>query len=386
MRGVIDKSLFAAGLVVLVAATAYFNGIDGDFVFDDIPLVSTDEFYSDPGTSTMDCWSRSYWRDGMDIGQYRPVTLFSFLLNVRLAGMSSSWFRFVNLLLHIAVSLLVLKLATRLGLNRETAIFAALLFAAHPLHSEAVIPATGRAELLCAAFILLGLIAYSKIPIFPSRARKFEGDAISFATMKTTALTLTPPLFFILACWSKENGVVLLPLCILYDVCFRRKHDGLTKNIFSTSDNNTGGEPTTTPTGVFHPSESENSKTPFTLVSFLKNYAGFAVALAILAVSRLAATGSVIPKLAGRDIFIDNPICNAPTGVRILTAFHVQGMALLKFVWPATLSHDYSFARITPVSSIFDPLAIFAVFSLLVLPFAIFRFLTGPARPAFLFL
>ncbi|MCK5843674.1 MAG: tetratricopeptide repeat protein, partial [Victivallales bacterium] len=115
-------------------------------------------------------------------------------------------------------------------------------------------------------------------------------------------------------------------------------------------------------------------------------YAGLAVALAIVAWSRLAVTGTLIPKLSGRGIFIDNPICDATFGIRLLTAFHVQGLALAKFFWPAKLAHDYSFAQITPISSILDPLAVFAVLSFLVLPLAILPFLAKSARSAAVFL
>jgi hypothetical protein len=373
----IDKHLLAAGLVVLVAFSAYFNGLDGDFAFDDIPLLSTDEFYADSGTSTIDCWSRCYWRKGMDIGQYRPVTLLSFLWNARLAGMSSPVFRIVNLLLHILVALLILKIAPRVGLDRGTAIFAALLFAAHPLHSEAVIPATGRAELLCAVFTLLGLLAHVKFSAFA--VDESIGDA-RFAAMKTTARHLAAPLFFILACWSKENGVVLLPLCALYDLCFRLRL------CYSSKEKRGGDDSPSISNGDSLPSAGEPSKKNSILSAVLRNYAGFALALAILAATRLAVTGTVIPKLTGRDLFVDNPVCDAAPWIRILTAFHVQGLALLKFFWPATLSHDYSFAQITPVTSFLDPLAVFATLSLLVLPPVVISLLGKKTRPTACFL
>ena len=357
----IDKSLIAPALVSLVVVLSYSNGVNGDFVFDDIPLISTDEFYSNPSTSLLDCWKRCYWRKGMDIGQYRPITLLSFLWNARAAGLYSPAFRLVNLLLHILVALLVLKLAPRLGLSSESAIFAALLFAAHPLHSEAVIPATGRAELLCAIFVLLGLLAHVE-----SRENRATDSAPS--KLKTAALAALAPLCLLLAGWAKENGLVLLPLCVLYDICLRA-------DIFSRKCKFTSDPPETSnfknnsPASSTEPELLPHSKRKrFFTPCLTGNYLGFAAALAILAASRIAGTGTLIPKIAGRGIFIDNPVCDAPVLARIATAFHVQGMALLKFLWPATLSHDYSFAQIRPIESLADPLAIFAVLSLLALP------------------
>ena len=222
----IDKHLLACGVVILVAFAAYFNGLDGEFVFDDIPLLSTDKFYVDNATSSIDCWKRCYWRKGMDIGQYRPVTLLSFFWNTWATGMFSPGFRVVNLLLHIIVSLLMLKLSLKLGLNLKTAFFAALLFAALPLHSEAVIPATGRAELLCAMFVLLGLLAHIKCFAVPIGVPLEDPETLVF---KSTIKIVAAPLFLILACWSKENGIVLFPICVLYDLCFHFNFSGLAK-------------------------------------------------------------------------------------------------------------------------------------------------------------
>ena len=76
--------------------------------------------------------------------------------------MFSTGIRIVNLLLHIIASVLLLKLARRLHLRRLTAFAAALLYAVHPLHTEAVIPGTGRGELLTTIFIISGLIFGSR--------------------------------------------------------------------------------------------------------------------------------------------------------------------------------------------------------------------------------
>lgn len=356
---VVKNKCFIPGLIIMASLLAYFNGIDGEFVFDDIPLIATDSFYTSNDTSSLDCWKRCYWRKGMDIGQYRPITLLSFLWNTRVTGLHSPSFRLVNLILHAIIALLILKLATLIGLNRKTAAFAALLFAVHPLHSEAVIPATGRAELLCALFVILGLLAHSKQSKLS--AKSCDSPDVDHRATCDLFATIAAPLCLILAFWSKENGIVLLPLCILFDLCFRIKIDDI-KKLFSR------------PHGL---SAS---------LAVLRHYAGFAIAIAIVAATRFAATGTLIPKVAGRGIFIDNPIADASLPVRILTAFHVQGLALLKFIWPATLSHDYSFAQITPVASPADLLAIIAITTLLVLPPLLIRSLSPGNRGLAVFL
>ena len=44
--------------------------------------------------------------------------------------------------------------------QRQEALLAGLLFALHPVHTEAVAGIVGQAELLCAALVILALLAY----------------------------------------------------------------------------------------------------------------------------------------------------------------------------------------------------------------------------------
>ena len=48
-----------------------------------------------------------------------------------------------------------------LGRERPS-LMAALLFVAHPVHVESVTPIVGRADLLCGAFYLAGLLLYRR--------------------------------------------------------------------------------------------------------------------------------------------------------------------------------------------------------------------------------
>jgi tetratricopeptide (TPR) repeat protein len=67
--------------------------------------------------------------------------------------------------------------------------------------------------------------------------------------------------------------------------------------------------------------------------------------------------GSWLPAQQFFDKFIDNTIALSSSGIRIVSAIRIQGIALYEFIWPAVLSHDYSYAAILPVKSIFDIVA-----------------------------
>ena len=70
---------------------SYLNGINGDFVFDDIPLLRNDAFYREG--RMLDCWRRNFWAGELDQGLYRPLTTFSYWLNVHVFGAGPQAFR-----------------------------------------------------------------------------------------------------------------------------------------------------------------------------------------------------------------------------------------------------------------------------------------------------
>ncbi|KAL1466352.1 hypothetical protein MTO96_026745 [Rhipicephalus appendiculatus] len=92
---------------------------------------------------------------------YRPLTVLSFRANYYANGRQVRGYHVVNVALHCACSVLVAVVASRV--MRITAIhacLAAMLFAAHPVHTEAVSSIVGRAEVLCCFFFLLSFLCY----------------------------------------------------------------------------------------------------------------------------------------------------------------------------------------------------------------------------------
>jgi len=95
---------------------------------------------------------------------YRPLVTQSYAIQRWLGGVRApafgAWsFHLVNLLLHAGVSAMVAELARRIG-GFRVGLFAGILFALHPIHSEAVAGIVGRAELMCAAGVLGAMILF----------------------------------------------------------------------------------------------------------------------------------------------------------------------------------------------------------------------------------
>jgi Flp pilus assembly protein TadD len=148
-----------AALVFAAAFLAYAANLGNGFVYDDRfvvernPLVQSWDFAALASTS--------YWGEIVDAGLYRPLTLLSFGLN-RMLGASAFGFHLANDVLHALASVLVLATAGALGLSRTGSFAAALLFALHPVQSEAVDAIVGRADVLAAGFTLGAILLYHR--------------------------------------------------------------------------------------------------------------------------------------------------------------------------------------------------------------------------------
>jgi hypothetical protein len=148
-------------LPILLPILAYLNSLSGDFVHDDIPaIVRNPAVGGGDGGSLSRLLTVDFWGDRLtDPGShksFRPLTTATFRLTTALADLKNPLaFHSVNILLHAAVSagLYVVGLR-RLGMRRPAARLAAVLFALHPVHTEAVAGIVGRADLLAGLFML----------------------------------------------------------------------------------------------------------------------------------------------------------------------------------------------------------------------------------------
>jgi protein O-mannosyl-transferase len=94
---------------------------------------------------------------------FRPLVFVSFLLDFNLFGYNAAAFHLVNLVIHTANSLLVYYLAFLLvkpepPSHHRAPLIASLLFALHPVNTEAVVWIAARTDLICCFFFLLAII------------------------------------------------------------------------------------------------------------------------------------------------------------------------------------------------------------------------------------
>ena len=156
------QKYFALICLVLALGTAalYWPITRHPFIiFDDEQYVT-----ANPHVASGLSWTNVVWafKSG-EQANWHPLTWISHQLDCTLFGVNAGGHHFVNLLFHVANTLLLfvfLRGAT--GVVWRSA-FVAALFAWHPLHVESVAWAAERKDMLSTFFWLLTLMAYVQI-------------------------------------------------------------------------------------------------------------------------------------------------------------------------------------------------------------------------------
>lgn len=129
---------------------------------------------------------------------YIPFTLLLYQIQYAFAGANPVVFHFTNLILHIGNALLATWLMALLTRKRFLGLAAGLLFALHPLHTEAVAWASATKDLLSAFFFLLSFILYIRSRQIPSPQHQWLSVAAFFAALLSKVVVLLLPALLLL--------------------------------------------------------------------------------------------------------------------------------------------------------------------------------------------
>jgi tetratricopeptide (TPR) repeat protein len=321
MRRPTSRGLDARDAVLAIAVFAfscalYAGAVGHGFVHDDEPLIVNNPLVHGLGNAPALLVS-DYW-EPRDSGLYRPVTALSFALNFSSGGLDPRGYHLMNIALHGCIAVLVWLLSRLLFADLAVAAGAALLFAAHAVHTEPVAGVSaGRAELLGAAFFLLSLLCHA----LRSRAGARRAGALY-------ALGLGA---FFLALLSKESAVTLLGVVWLYDLAFGpHARRGLLRDALQ-----------------------------LLRAGFRRVYAGYLLVVVLALGARFAALGGgrVLPAIP----FDDNPLAELAFPGRAINALQVALRYAALLLAPRRLSYDYSYDQIPLLDSPGAPLAIAAL-------------------------
>jgi hypothetical protein len=360
-------------LASAAAVVCHLNALSADFAFDDHFALTYNGDVTDAKKPLSALWRNDFW--GQDIRgegshkSYRPLTVLTFRLNRVLSGSSDKlqpWgFHAANVALHARAcaagraarssahaprlrscrrsgarpgvaggqlargdapaALCHAHRCARSGVaalhaaSDEPCCLAALLFATHPVHTEAVTGVVGRAELLSALLCLSGLMLYmtSVDTTAPLASMRCGGAALAALTCAAAAMT------------AKETGFTILAAFVLYEAL----HFAV-------------GPPVMVPA---HP--GVRRRRPW-LKSLLRLCSTFGLALGYLAARSAIIGGDTLVHIYRK---VENPLAFYPTlQERLLATMHQHWLYAYLMLAPVQLSADWSFSCIKPVADLSD--------------------------------
>ena len=139
----IKTSTFHAILLVLAVVVCYWNSLEGELVHDDIFAIRDNQDIR-PDTPLSHLLLNDFWgrpmSDPASHKSYRPLTILTFRLNYVLSGLEPWSYHVGNVLLHLSCTLLLWWACRTVVWSHDPwpCFTAALLFAVHPVHTEAV--------------------------------------------------------------------------------------------------------------------------------------------------------------------------------------------------------------------------------------------------------
>ncbi|MBI4335874.1 MAG: glycosyltransferase family 39 protein, partial [Candidatus Omnitrophica bacterium] len=178
----------------------YSPSLANQFIWDDIHLVVNEDLIRD-FNRLPDIFRTHLFHNTGGSNFYRPLQTLSFMVDYRIWGLNPFGYHLTNTLLHLLNVILIYFFVSAIFKNPDAGFLTSLVYAVHPVNTEAVTYISGRADPLGGLFFLAALLFYIK---FRSRG----GGLIPL---------FLSVLFFAFALLTKEATLVLPLVLIIYD-------------------------------------------------------------------------------------------------------------------------------------------------------------------------
>src|SRR3989344_1499931 len=194
--------IFAAVGLIL-----YANSLNNQMFWDDQDIILNNQY-----VQNFD-WPKFFSENqiagaGLTSNYWRPLMLTAFSIEWQLWNDWAPGYHLINLLLHIANTILLYSITVRLFRLPWVSFLTSLIFLIHPLQTEAVTYVSGLADVLSTFFIFLGILFYCKFRLTQNSGHNFR------YFHKYYGYTL---LCYIAAILSKDTAVVMPAMLALTD-------------------------------------------------------------------------------------------------------------------------------------------------------------------------
>jgi protein O-mannosyl-transferase len=198
------KKLYPYLLIIVITSAFYVQNLKFNYAYlDDNLIVFTNYNQINSLSKIPAAFTSGYLLDNY----YRPLIIISFIIDTVIAGQSSMMYHATNILIHIIFTLLVFRLLLKFKIKQSIALFCALIFALHPINLNAVSWIAGRNDLIAGLFSILSILSF-----------------INYIQTEKWFYFITHQLFFLLAMFSKEIGVVIPAAILTYLFFFNKEY------------------------------------------------------------------------------------------------------------------------------------------------------------------
>lgn len=191
-----QNELFVGLSVAFIAFLVYATSLVNGFVSDDHSVILHNPVL---GGNVLSLFSAIDSTNSLELlPYYRPVTYLTFQLELWLHGFKPLPMHFVNVVLHSINAFLVFRLGRSFFSDLTAPTLLSLLFAVHPLHSEAVnFLSGGRNTLLACLFLLVAYLVHH-----------------CSVNSNSLPLAFSGALCFLLGMFSKESALMVFPFIV----------------------------------------------------------------------------------------------------------------------------------------------------------------------------
>jgi tetratricopeptide (TPR) repeat protein len=224
------STLIPVAIIIIVAFAVYFNSLSNFFVYDDSSQILQNELIRNISNIPKIFTSSVLRYQKIDVvsNYYRPLMHIIYMVNYLIFGLEPRGFHLVNVLFHAGSCVLIFVLTSRLLKECPPAaswplrsvkgwmtnltmppFIAAVLYAVHPIHTEAVTWVASIPDLSFTFFYLLSLFLYI---VASDKDSSFPGVRIFFSSAS-----------YLLSCLCKEPALTLPIVLFVYDLAFSPK-------------------------------------------------------------------------------------------------------------------------------------------------------------------
>jgi protein O-mannosyl-transferase len=189
-------------LIAIICIAAFSNSLGGEFVWDDEIQVLKNwrirEWSNLPSAFTSAFWS--FLGPGIEnqTNYYRPVQTVTYTVAYAAGGLSPVPYHVLSLIFHILASFFVYLLGRQMWRSTPFALAAAAIFAAHPVHTEAVAWIAGVPDVSCGAFYFAAFWAFIKYRENQQPLWQWSAISLFFIALLSKEMAITLPLVLVL--------------------------------------------------------------------------------------------------------------------------------------------------------------------------------------------